>query len=244
MTLVTCNPAAEGRESSVAAMCKLKLRMHGRKNQSSSWVRLDFTKMAQSKTRNIFPSLMTIVLISGAAFAQSDVEKEVTKAEAEVATAEKAMARAKKGLDTWNKAQVAIVCARATQDAKDNEVTAEIEAECQGPSFGDNRDVYITKRCLDKAKEKSDIANRTRDAICVAETPKEANAIGLEGFGKVAGIAREEADFAQYNLAIANKELEKHNANIAKERQEVGGMAGLFGAAFFLFRWKKKRRAA
>jgi len=174
--------------------------------------------------RDVLLSLAITVLLSVTAFAQTEAER--------------------------NKAQVDIVCARATQDAKGHEVTAEKEAACREPSFSDTRDLYLTKRCLDKAKEMSEIANRTRDAICVAKTAKEANAIGFEGFGKVNDIAQEEKDFAYYNLETARIELEKRNAyEKAKAKQKedcVAGLyvAGLFGAAFLLWRWKKKRQAA
>jgi hypothetical protein len=205
-----------------------------------------FTTGYTSERRNTLLSLVIIVLLSVTSFAQTDAEQEVTKAEAEVAAAQKDMARAKKELDTWNKAQVAIVCARATQDAKGHEVTAKDEADCQ--ELAPISEAF-TQRCLDKAKEMSQIANRTRDAICVAKTSKEANAIGIEGFGKVNDIAHEEAAFWRYNADIAKQKVEqKHKAEVAKQeevgKQEVGGMAGLFGAAFLLWRWKKKRQAA
>lgn len=176
------------------------------------------------KRRNILLPLAIIGLLSVTSFAQSEAER--------------------------NKAQVAIVCARATQDAKGHEVTAEKEAACRESGFSDTRDLYLTKRCLDKAKEMSKIANRTRDAICVAKTEKEANAIGFEGFGKVNDIAQEEKGFAYYNLDTARIELEKRNAyEKAKAKQKedcVAGLyvAGLLGAAFLLWHWKKKRQAA
>jgi hypothetical protein len=172
--------------------------------------------------RDILLSLAITVLLSVTAFAQAEAERN----------------------------KVDIVCARATQDAKGHEVTAGTETACREPSFSDTRDLYLTKRCLDKAKEMSEIANRTRDAVCVAKTAKEANAIGFEGFGKVNDIAQEEKDFAYYNLETARIELEKRNAYEkakAKHKEDwVAGLyvAGLFGAAFLLWRWKKKRQAA